>query len=85
MVYLTQTFRPVKGIDKVDFRMFFQISHNVHTHGHCLKLEPQRKRLELRRNYFSVGVVKQWNRLPEEVVSVTGSRSDEKQEAAPTI
>jgi len=45
------------------------LAQNDRTRGHSLKLITQSSRLELRRNSFSVRVVRRWNALPESVVS----------------
>ena len=45
------------------------LAQNDRTRGHSLKLITQSSRLELRRNSFSVRVVRPWNALPESVVS----------------
>jgi len=45
-----------------------QLSNNTTTRGHSLKLSSQPSRIEIRRNSFSVRVVKPWNSLPQEVV-----------------
>ena len=45
-----------------------QLSNNAITRGHSLKLSSQPSRIEIRRNSFSVRVVKPWNSLPQEVV-----------------
>ena len=45
-----------------------QLSNNTATRGHSLKLSSQPSRIEIRRNSFSVRVVKPWNSLPQEVV-----------------
>jgi len=47
---------------KVDSTRIFQ------PRNHSLKVSSQSSRLELRRNHFSVRVVKPWNELPEAVV-----------------
>jgi hypothetical protein len=66
---LIQTFRLIKGIDKVDFNDFFELVSNANrTRGHRFKIVKKRSRLELRRNFFSQRVVNTWNNLPTSVV-----------------
>jgi len=67
--------------------MFFSegilhLAQDSRTRGHSFKLVTQPCKMEIRRNYFSVRVVKPWNSLPEFVVSSTSvqlfeSRLDE--------
>jgi hypothetical protein len=47
----------------------------VQTRGNSLKLQAQWSRLEIRRNFFSLRVVKGWNALPDSVVSVGSSQA----------
>ena len=46
-----------------------QLAQDNRTRGHSLKLVTQHSKTEIRRNCFSVRVVKPWNALPEFVVS----------------
>jgi len=54
----------------IDMDTFFTLYNSTHnTRGHCYKLETERSRRELRRNFFSQRVVSShWNALPEYVV-----------------
>jgi ribonuclease P/MRP protein subunit RPP40 len=65
---LIEVFKMIKGISKVNYRIFFTLDANSRTRGHKYKLVKNRSRLEIRRNFFSQRVVSQWNRLPSAVV-----------------
>jgi len=64
---MIEVFKILQGIYDKDG--ILHIAQNDRTRGHSLKLTAQSSRLELRRNSFSVRVVKLWNALPESVVS----------------
>lgn len=68
---LIQVFKLVKGIDKLDYRTFFQFAESNRTRGHRYKLVKKRCSLNLRKNFFSQRVVDIWNKLPESVVEAT--------------
>jgi len=80
---MIEVFKILQGIyDKDVTDGILHFAQNNRTRGHSLKLTAQSSRLELRRNSFSVRVVKPWNDLPESVVSspsvkVFESRLDE--------
>jgi len=65
---LIQVFKIMKGIDKIDYKKFFEVSTSGRTRGHSLKLLKKRSNGELRRNFFSQRVVDVWNGLPQYVV-----------------
>ena len=65
---LIQVFKMIKGIDGVDYRNYFQLSNERRTRGHSLKLVKTRSHLELRRNFFSLRIIDNWNKLPQAVV-----------------
>lgn len=65
---LIQVFKIIKGIDKLDYRNFFEISKIGKTRGHSYKLTKKRAKGNLRKNFFSQRVVNSWNKLPQEVV-----------------
>ena len=72
---LIQTFKVLKGIDKVDYRKFFRLNAVSRTRGHSLKLSKSRSRLEIRKNFFSQRVVNSWNNLPQTVVDADSVNS----------
>ena len=51
----------------IDYEQFFSIYDC--TRGHYLKLFKPRSYLELRRQFFSVRVINDWNALPNEVIN----------------
>lgn len=68
---LIQVFKIIKGIDKVDYKRFFQIaaadmSHR--TRGHNLKIIKVGCKYDIRKHFFSQRVVNAWNGLPQFVV-----------------
>ena len=65
---LIQVFKLLKGIDKIDYNNFFQLTGNSKTRGHRFKIVKVRSRLDIRNKFFSQRVVNSWNMLPADVV-----------------
>jgi len=68
---LIQVFKIIKGIDKVDYRNFFDImeaDRSLMTRGHNLRIIKVGCRHDIRKYFFSQRVVNDWNGLTQFVV-----------------
>jgi ribonuclease P/MRP protein subunit RPP40 len=68
---LIQVFKIIKGIDKVDYRHFFEIAVSDRSHktrGHNLKIIKVGCKSDIRKHFFSQRVVNAWNGLTQFVV-----------------
>jgi len=65
---LIETYKIMKGIDKIEAGKLFPLVGETKTRGHSLKIRGSRFRTEMRRNCFSQRVVNLWNSLPREAV-----------------
>jgi len=54
--------------ENLDPYQFFQHSDTTHLWGHSCKLSVNRCCLQLRQNFFSQRVIKDWSKLPQDVV-----------------
>jgi len=69
---MIEVFKIMTGRELVEKEKFFKISDNHYElRGHNLKLNKERSRLEIRRNFFSQRVINSWNSLPSEVVNAS--------------
>ncbi len=68
---MVQTFKIVKGIDRVDHRTWFQLAADggraTRSADFPLNLRQKAARLEIRRNFFSNRVIDNWNMIPSAV------------------
>jgi hypothetical protein len=68
---MVQTFKIVKGIDRMDHRTWFQLAADggrATRSADCpLNLRQKAARLEIRRNFFSNRVIDNWNMIPSAV------------------
>lgn len=66
---MIQTYKIMHDLEDLDKDTLFTLSKEKRTRGHSLKLVLPRTNLDLRKYNFSVRVVKDWNGLPEEIVT----------------
>jgi ribonuclease P/MRP protein subunit RPP40 len=68
---MIQTFKIVRGIDRVDYTTWFQLASETGrattSADDTLNLRPKTTRLEVRRHFFSNRVVEGWNQIPSEI------------------
>jgi len=65
---LIETFKILKGFDKIDYNKFFILAENDRVRGHSMKVIKNRCNTNARSSFFSQRVVNMWNGLPEEVI-----------------
>ena len=68
---LIETFKIMNGYVNVDPEKFFTVSKDSRTRGHPMKLQKRHCRLELRRNFYSQGVINPWNKLSKKMIAAT--------------
>ncbi|KFQ58251.1 hypothetical protein N334_03066, partial [Pelecanus crispus] len=68
---LIATFQYLKGAYRKDGENFFSKAHCDRTRNNGFKLKKNRFRVDIRKKFFTLRVVKHWNRLPREVVEAS--------------
>ena len=66
---LIEVFKIVKGLEKVDQSVFFNLSEDSRTRGHQLKFQKHYCRLDVRKYFFSQRIITEWNNLPQEAIT----------------
>ena len=66
--HLIETYKILTGLDRVDAERMFPIMREPRTRGHNLTIWRRPFRMEVRRHFFTQGVVSLWNSLPQEIV-----------------
>ena len=66
---MLQVFMILNSLDRLDPQLFFRLSKQTRTRGHCQKLYKDHSRLELRKHVFSQRIINDWNSLPELVIT----------------
>ncbi|PKU33012.1 hypothetical protein llap_16684 [Limosa lapponica baueri] len=61
-------FQYLKGAYKKDGNKYFSRSYSNRTRGNDFKLQERRFGVDIQKKFFTMRVVKHWNRLPREVV-----------------
>lgn len=65
---LVELYRMTRGLSATPLETMFERDINSRTRGHSFKMRKRRCTTEIRRNFFSERVVKNWNALDEETV-----------------
>jgi len=74
--HLTAAFQYLKGTYKKAGEGLFTRACNDRTRGNGIKLKEGRFRLDRRKKFFTMRVVRHWKKLPKEVVEVLKPRLD---------
>ena len=65
---MIEVFKMFNMKEDTDNKIFFELSDSSSTRGHSLKLKTKSCRKDIRKNFFSMRVITEWNLLPELVV-----------------
>ena len=67
---LIECFKILKGFDRIDTSDLFQFSY-LPTRNNGMKLRTKKPSLDITKNFFSYYIIKEWNKLPNNVVTST--------------
>ena len=67
---LIETYRIMKGLDRVDVMKMFPLVGETRIRGHSLRVKGQPFGTEMRRNFFSQRATTPWNSLPQKTVAM---------------
>ena len=65
---LIEVFKMSKGLSKLPFEDFFEISKHGKTRGHTLKLTKRRCRLDTRKYFVAERAATRWNSLDQKII-----------------
>ena len=69
---MIETFKILTGKEHVNCSKFFQLADVTSgLRGHSLKVFKPRCHTTVRRNFFSLQIVNEWNKLPQDVVDAS--------------
>ena len=66
---MIEVYKMFNGLDDLNIEDYFDLDKNDRTRGHNLKIKKKSFKLDLRKNFFSLRVVDQWNNLPADVIN----------------
>ena len=72
---IVETFKIIKGIDKIENDTIFPINRAANTRGHKYKIYKKHCRTNRRKYSFSQRVVDYWNALPDHVTDAPSTNS----------
>ncbi len=76
---LIETYKIIQGKENVEASKFFTSAETGHLRGNSLKIYKRQARTEVRKHFFSMRVVEDWNKLPDEIVTAANMESFKKQ------
>ena len=66
---MIQTYKIMRGFDRIDPPVFFKFLPSQVTRGHIFKIHKQQAQCQVRSQSYSIRVVNDWNNLPTHVVN----------------
>ncbi|XP_060577593.1 uncharacterized protein LOC132734763 [Ruditapes philippinarum] len=72
---MIEVFKLLHHKEDINYEVFFELNNNANTRGHGYKLKVKSCRTEIRKHFFSLRVISDWNNLPEVVVNAPSLNS----------